>query len=215
MKVEYDKYYQIENLFGEPYPELINFYSAIKNKGKLLDLGCGQGRDAIALAKLGFEVTGIDYSRVGIEQLNEIAKRENLSLKGIVTDIYKYSNYSEFDFVLLDSMFHFGKREREKEIGLLNRIIELVKPDTHITICIQNSGNKLEVLNSIILEERIISIVNREEFVYEFKDEESNHTSKTKYVMMTIRKKGQEYREQQCMQLSLRAKDLNAIYPKL
>ena len=62
MKVEYDEYYQTENLFGAPYPELLTFYSAIKQKGKLLDLGCGQGRDAIALAKIGFEVTGIDYS---------------------------------------------------------------------------------------------------------------------------------------------------------
>lgn len=114
MKVEYDKYYQTENLFGEPYPELIDFYSKIEDKGKLLDLGCGQGRDAIALSKLGFEVIGIDNSKVGIEQLNEIAKTENLPLQGVVTDIYEYSNYEEFDHVLLDSMFHFGKREREK-----------------------------------------------------------------------------------------------------
>lgn len=187
MKIEYDKYYQTKNLFGEPFPELINFYSAIKNKGKLLDLGCGQGRDAIVLAKLGFEVTGIDYSKVGIEQLNEIAKKENLHLKGIIADIYEYSNYSKFDFVLLDSMFHFGKREKKKEIALLKRIIELAKPNTQITICIQNSGNKLEVLNSIILEEQNIEIVNREELVYEFKDKESNHNSKTKYEMITIK----------------------------
>ena len=71
MKVQYDKYYQTENLFGRPYPELIEFYSNIKKKGKLLDLGYGQGRDSIALAKLGFTVTGIDYSKVGIEQLNK------------------------------------------------------------------------------------------------------------------------------------------------
>lgn len=189
MKVEYDKYYQTENLFGEPYPELIDFYSAIKNKGKLLDLGCGQGRDSIALAKLGFEVTGIDNSKVGIEQLNEIAKKENLPLQGIVTDIYEYSNYKEFDFVLLDSMFHFGKREKEKEIGLLKRIIEKVKPNTQITICIQNSGNKLKILNSIISEERNVEIVKRDELDYEFKDKETNHSSKTKYEMVTIKKR--------------------------
>ncbi len=189
MKVEYDKYYQTENLFGEPYPELMKFYSEIENKGKLLDLGCGQGRDAIALAKLGFEVTGIDYSKVGIEQLNEIAQKENLSLKGIVKDIFQYSNYGEFDFVLLDSMFHFGKREKEKEIKLLKRIIELVKPDTQITICIQNSGNKLKTLNSVILGKQNIEIVKREELVYEFRDEESNHSSTTNYEMVTIRKR--------------------------
>ena len=188
MKVEYDKYYQTENLFGEAYPELIKFYSAIKNKGKLLDIGCGQGRDAIALARLGFEVTGIDYSKVGIEQLNEIAKKEKLPLKGIVGDLYAYSAYSDFDFVLLDSMFHFGKKEKEKEIELLHRIIEGVKPGTQITICIQDSGNKLEILNSVIVEAQSVAIENREGLLYEFKDQASNHTSKTKYEMLTIRK---------------------------
>ncbi len=29
MNIEYDKYYQIKNLFGAPYLELINFYSSI------------------------------------------------------------------------------------------------------------------------------------------------------------------------------------------
>ena len=189
MKVEYDKYYQTQNLFGEPYPELIDFYAAIKSKGKLLDVGCGQGRDSIALARLGFEVTGIDYSKVGIEQLNKIARKENLPLQGIVSDIYQYSNYHEFDFVLLDSMFHFGKREKEKETGLLKRIIDQVKPDTQITICIQDSGNKVAVLNGILSEESVIEIVDRVELLYEFKDEASNHRSKTKYEMVTLQKR--------------------------
>ena len=107
MTVTYDKYYQTENLFGEPYPALIDFFAEYPKKGKVLDLGCGQGRDAIQLARLGFEVTGIDNSKVGIKQLNRVANTENISLAGIVTDIFKFEGFSEFDFVLLDSMFHF------------------------------------------------------------------------------------------------------------
>lgn len=70
MKVAYDKYYQTENLFGKPYPELIKYFSTYPKQGKVLDLGCGQGRDSIPIARLGFDVTGIDNSRVGIEQMN-------------------------------------------------------------------------------------------------------------------------------------------------
>ena len=188
LKVEYDKYYQTENLFGEPYPELIEFYSSIKNKGRLLDLGCGQGRDSIPLAKLGFSVTGIDNSIVGIEQLNEIAKKEGLSLKGIVGDIYSYSSFREFEFILLDSMFHFDKKNREKEIELVKRLIENSKLNTLITICIQNTGKKVEILNSLIMNNNHLNTVNFIDLTYVFVDKKSNHHSKSKYKMITVRK---------------------------
>ena len=114
MKVTYDKYYQTENLFGDPYPELITFFGNLSTQGKLLDLGCGQGRDAIPLARLGFEVTAIDNSAVGIDQLNQIALDDKLTLRGKVLDIYEYDNFDEFQYVLLDSMFHFSKNDIEK-----------------------------------------------------------------------------------------------------
>ena len=189
MNMEYDNYYQAENIFGNPYPELIDFYATIEEKGKLLDLGCGQGRDAIALARLGFTVTGIDNSKVGIEQLNAIAEKENLALKGIVEDIYSYSNFSEFDFILLDSMFHFGKKEREKEIRFLNRLIELSSPNTLITICIQKTGNKLEILDSLLSNKQDLEIIDRTELIYKYEDKETNHSSETKYEMLTAKKK--------------------------
>ncbi len=189
IKMEYDNYYQAENLFGNPYPELIDFYTAIKEKGKLLDLGCGQGRDAIALARLGFTVTGIDTSKVGIEQLNAIAEKENLALKGIVENIYSYSNFRAFDFILLDSMFHFGKKEKEKEIRFLNKLIELSNPNTLITICIQKTGKKLEILDSLLSNKQDLEIIDRTELIYKYEDKETNHSSETKYEMVTAKKK--------------------------
>ena len=66
MPNSYDTYYQQENLFGKAYPELLAFFNQFEGKGKVLDLGCGQGRDAIPLARMGFEVRAIDSSQVGI-----------------------------------------------------------------------------------------------------------------------------------------------------
>ena len=188
MRTKYDEYYLTQNYFGEPYPELIEFYSKIQTKGKLLDLGCGQGRDAIALAKLGYEVTGIDHSEVGIQQLNKIAQEENLPVKGIVGDIYEFSDFVEFEFILLDSMFHFGKSDKDKESKLLQRIIEFSKDNALITICIQDSGKKTDVLNSIISKYRNLEEVSTVKFDYIFENKDSDHCSKSRYEMISIRK---------------------------
>ena len=60
------------------YPELIDFFKHYEPEGNIIDLGCGQGRDSISQAKLGYKVTGIDNSKVGIDQMNTISKKERL-----------------------------------------------------------------------------------------------------------------------------------------
>jgi SAM-dependent methyltransferase len=188
MSIGYDKHYQTENLFGAPYPELLAFYAELSHRGKLLDVGCGQGRDAIALARLGYEVTGIDHSAVGIEQMNKIAIREGLPLTGVVSDIYGYADFAQYDFILLDSLFHFGRKERAREVGLLERILKAAKPGAYTTICIQDVGRKVEVLNTVLSRFEEITLMDKTSLVYQFRDQASNHTSATKYEMCTIRK---------------------------
>jgi 2-polyprenyl-3-methyl-5-hydroxy-6-metoxy-1,4-benzoquinol methylase len=188
MAVSYDKYYQTENLFGEPYPELIEFMSDYLNKGILLDLGCGQGRDAIALARLGYSVTGIDNSKVGIDQMNEISEIENLNLDGQVGDIYSFDRFDEFDIVLLDSMFHFAKKDKKKEIGLIKRIVSDIKNGSLIVVCIQDTGDKVHILNQAIDHEKELSRLTDKKFTYTFVDSDSGHKSETDYRMIVIEK---------------------------
>ncbi len=184
----YDKYYQTENLFGEAYPELIAFFKKRTKKGTVLDLGCGQGRDAIPLARLGFEVLGVDNSAKGIAQMNAIATAENLPLSGEVADIYEFEDYGAFDFLLLDSMFHFTKSSKKKEIALVKKIIESAKPDAIIVFCIQDTGNKVKILNETIDEQGGMERLYETNLMYRFVDQESQHSSETAYKMLVIKK---------------------------
>ena len=184
--MKYDEYYQQEQLFGEPYPELISFFKTHPERGKLLDFGCGQGRDAIPLARLGYEVTGVDNSKVGIAQMNKIAQAEKLNLMGIVADIYQYDDFSNFDFILLDSLFHFLKADREKETDFIKKMISHAKPGTIINFCIQHTGHKVAVLNQVIDSNKILKRLQETDLQYIYKDDQTGHSSTTDYKMIVI-----------------------------
>lgn len=184
----YDSYYQTEHLFGMPYPELIAFFSEHPTRGRLLDLGCGQGRDALALARLGYEVTGLDLSVVGIRQMVQQANAEKLKITGIVKDIYEFEDYGGFDFILLDSMFHFRKQELKQETALVRKVIEHSGKGTLIIFCIQDTGNKIRTFENITKNLTYSEMATVAAFKYRFEDKEANHRSETNYKMMVIRK---------------------------
>ena len=52
---------------GEPNPTLVAAAEALQ-PGRALDLGCGEGADAIWLAGRGWEVTGVDVSPVALRR---------------------------------------------------------------------------------------------------------------------------------------------------
>ncbi len=80
MPANYDKYHQTENLFGEPYPELMTFFENYNRKETLIDVCCGQGRDCISLARMGYTVTGIDNSKIKHPATNQRQNNGMLSV---------------------------------------------------------------------------------------------------------------------------------------
>lgn len=152
MNNPYNKHYRQESYFGKPYPGLIKFFENYSNKNVVLDLGCGQGRDALFLGRIGYRVVAVDISDVGIQQLNKAAQQEKLKVEGLVADIYSFGITNEYDIVLLDSMFHFYKNDVEKETRLLSRIIDEIKPGALICNFMQKGNNREKELKSFIKE---------------------------------------------------------------
>jgi tellurite methyltransferase len=75
-------YSKSKQYFGD-HPEnmLRDYFSMCDKKGRVLDIGIGQGRNARFLMQQGYGVDGIDISSVAIESLDKMIKEEHLDLK--------------------------------------------------------------------------------------------------------------------------------------
>lgn len=60
-----------------------------QSKKTVLDVASGDGRNAIYLAKLGFEVCGIDFSIEAIHRLNYFANKEKVRVQTELVDLWK------------------------------------------------------------------------------------------------------------------------------
>lgn len=69
----------VSNLGDEPDWRLIE-YARFIPEGPVLDLGLGEGRNALYFAKLGYTVEGVDESKTYVKRCRERAKTEDLDL---------------------------------------------------------------------------------------------------------------------------------------
>ena len=70
--------------------------------GKALDLAAGEGRNAVWLAKQGWDVTAVDFSSVALERAGELALREGVEIATVAADLGEYvPEPGAFDLVVL------------------------------------------------------------------------------------------------------------------
>ncbi len=93
--------------------------------GEALDLGTGPGTQAMALARLGFKVTGTDISEAAVEQAGKKAQEEKLEIQFVQDDILKSRLKGPFDFVLDRGCFHvLAKEDRSNYIQTVHKLLK-------------------------------------------------------------------------------------------
>ncbi len=129
MGYDYDALYgETLNALGEPSKAFVTFFNKLdRRKLRVLDIGCGQGRDAIFIARLGHHVTGIDISANGIHDLNDAANSENLDIIGITIDLMSFQPDSLFDILLIDRTLHMLPKPARSPA--LARLLDYLKPN--------------------------------------------------------------------------------------
>lgn len=97
--------------------------------GRALDLGCGEGGDAVWLAERGWTVTGVDISPTAVARATRAAADRGLPAEFRAVDLETWRTDESFDLVtacFLQSPLAFGREQ------VLRRAAGLVAPGGHL-----------------------------------------------------------------------------------
>ncbi len=83
---------------------------------KLLDIGCGEGKDAVFFARCGYDVSAFDASEAGIEKVKRLAAKANVFVNAFVADIWNYRLDCSYDILYSSGALHYIKPELRDEI---------------------------------------------------------------------------------------------------
>ena len=142
MAYDYDKLYgETRDALGEPTAIFVDFFDQLERQDvRVLDVGCGQGRDAVFIARKGHRVVGVDISQNGIRDLGDVAARENLPIEGVVADIVSYEPKGIFDVVLIDRTLHM--LARQDRLSVLEKLLDHVDRQGWVLIADETSNIK-------------------------------------------------------------------------
>jgi SAM-dependent methyltransferase len=85
-------------------------------KDRVLDLGCGPGAHAIAFARLGYRVTGVDTSVRLLDRARSAARAANVEVEWVQEDIRSFQRPSGYDLIcsLYASFGYFEDAENRR-----------------------------------------------------------------------------------------------------
>ena len=92
----------------KPNKLVVDSISLLPKNAKVLDLGCGEGKDSFFLAKNNFDVTAIGSSEEGIRKLEKFAEKEKLKIKSGFSDLKSHlQDCKKFDAILAINVLQF------------------------------------------------------------------------------------------------------------
>ncbi|MGD9690026.1 MAG: class I SAM-dependent methyltransferase [Phycisphaerales bacterium] len=96
-----DRYASNETVYGaEPNEFLSGMAGRFPKRGRALEIGAGEGRNALFLASLGLEVLAVDQSEVGMAKAQRLARERGLRLETRAADLSDFdADAGSFDVV--------------------------------------------------------------------------------------------------------------------
>lgn len=111
---------------------LKSFYAGIPFDFTVADLGCLEGGDSVALAREGFDVTGVEGKRLNFEKCKAVEKLfHSLNLRFIYSDARTFIKKQKFDVVMSMGMLYHLDRPVDHIRDLVRAASDIVVVKSH------------------------------------------------------------------------------------
>ena len=130
IRTNYEKWYEGEEYYWGLEPagflsELIKLCPPSLSK-RVLDIGCGEGKDAVYMAQSGYDVTAFDLTENGIRKTLKLADSRGVKVNAYVDDINTFETEEKFDIIYSSGTIQYLFEENKKSFfDKLNRITNM------------------------------------------------------------------------------------------
>ena len=83
-----------------------------RTPGRALDIGAGEGSDAIRLALLGYEVDAVELSSVGAKKIERFAEEAGVKVRVLAADILDVTPDGSYDVIVCNGVLHYVSDKR-------------------------------------------------------------------------------------------------------
>ncbi len=145
--------------WNEPSEDIyyyLHLWSEKRNK-KLLDLGAGIGRHSLLFAKNGFDVTAFDFSKEGLDKIENFADQLNLEIDLVNGNMNRLPFASQsFDFVIAyNSIYHTDYEGLIRTIYEIRRVLK-ANGEAFVTMLSKNDKSFIDGSGSLIAENTLM-----------------------------------------------------------
>ena len=128
-----------------------------KRSKKLLDLGAGIGRHSLLFAKNGFDVTAFDFSKEGLDKIENFADQLNLEIDLVNGNMNRLPFASQsFDFIVAyNSIYHTDYEGLIRTIYEIRRVLK-ANGEAFVTMLSKNDKSFIDGSGSLIAENTLM-----------------------------------------------------------
>lgn len=136
----------------QPHRSVVEFTQYLANHRvrppwRVVDIGCGKGRNAFFLATLGHEVYGLDYIQLAIDTAYQLAEQQNISdrIHVLLSEIDKPWPFADHFFdIAIDCFSSINIETREGRAVYKQEMYRTLKPGGYALVSVVSASDEIE-----------------------------------------------------------------------